>query len=109
MKDRMTQVNELIQRTLAEIFSQTLEIPFEYFVSVTRVSCSSDLKTARVFLSVLPFAKARDGLVFIIRNKNHIQKLLGEKINIKFTPILHYCLDDSEEKASKVYEVIDAL
>lgn len=109
MIDRMTQVNELIQHTLAEIFSQTLEIPFEYFVSVTRVSCSSDLKTARVFLSVLPFAKAEEGLAFIIRNKNYIQKLLGEKINIKFTPILHYCLDNTEEKATEVYKVIDNL
>lgn len=109
MSDRIDKVNSLIHQKLGEVFSQVLEIPTEYFVTITRVQTSSDLRNATIYLSVLPFTNSEKALAFIIRNRNQVQKELGKRVKIKYTPKLYFKLDDTEEKASKIEELIDAL
>lgn len=110
MTDRMEQVNELIQQKLGLIFSQKIDLPSKFFVTITKIDCSRDLKTAKVFLSVLPFNMSKEALGWIIRHRQEIQKELGREIkNLKYTPKLKYFIDDTEEKASEVYDLIDNL
>ncbi len=105
----MPHVNERIQLVLAEVLSKEAEIPSDFFVSVVKVKCAPNLKNACVFLSIFPFAKAQEGLEFINKNKKRIQGLFGEKVNLKFTPILEYRLDDTEEMTDNIYRIIDHL
>jgi len=107
MSDRMLQINEKLQHKLAEILSLRIEVPFDFFISVVRIDCSNDLKRAKAYLSILPFNKAEDGLAYMINHKGEIQKLLGQNLNMKYTPILHYYLDETEEKTSQVYSAIE--
>ena len=105
----MLQVNEKIQRTLALIFSQEFEIPIEFFLTVTRVDCAPDLKNAKVLLSVLPFNKSKDALLYLIHNRKEIQRLLGKRVNLKYTPILKFVIDEQTQKADEIYTTLDSL
>lgn len=105
----MIQLNEKIQHVLAELFSQEAEIPTEYFISITRIDCAPDLRTAKVFVSILPFDKSEEGLDWLINNRKTIQGLFGKKIKIKYTPILKFIIDDSEQKADEIYSIMDNL
>ena len=69
MNDRMLQVNELLRSKLAHIFSLKLEIPVEFFVTITDVSASPDLRNATVYLSILPEKNQREGMAWIINNR----------------------------------------
>jgi len=109
MSDRQIHINERIQQVLAEVLSKEAEIPSEFFVSVAKVKCAPNLRNACVYLSIFPFAKAREGLEYISKHKKFIQGLFGEKVNLKFTPILEYKLDDTEEVTDKIYHIIDSL
>lgn len=109
MSERMLHINERIQQVLAEVLSKEAEIPAEYFISVTKVTCATNLKNACAYISIFPFAKAKEGLEYLNKHKKFIQGLFGNKVNLKFTPVLDYKLDDSEEVADKIYAIIDHL
>jgi len=109
MKDRVLQINEKAQHLLAEIFSKEIEIPMDLFISVTDVDCESNLKTAVVSVSVLPFSRAEEGFAYLIKRKGLIQNLFGKRFNMKFTPILTYKLDETGETTDKIYRLIDSL
>lgn len=105
----MIQINELIQNTLAQIFISEVEVPKEFFISVTKINCAPNLKTANAYISVLPFSKSAAALKFLINSRHEIQKFLGRKINLQFTPILRFTIDHTEEKASEIYSELDKL
>jgi len=105
----MLQLNEKIQRTMAEIFQRELEIPLDMFISISRVQCANDLKTAKVFLSIFPFAKAPDGMRFIISKRKLLRNFLGQKLNMKYTPELKFFNDKTEEQADEVNEIFKNL
>lgn len=106
---RMFQINELIQNALAQIFITDVEVPREFFITVTKVDCASNLKTARAFISVLPFNKSDEALKFLINSRHEIQKFLGRRINLQFTPILRFSIDDTGETANKIYTTLDKI
>jgi ribosome-binding factor A len=107
MSERMLQVNSLLMEKLGEIFSQILEMPTEFFITISKVDTSSDLKTAKINLSVFPHDKSEDGLVFVIRHKRLIQKELGKRIKLKYTPKLFFSIDNTEEKVDQIYRLMD--
>jgi len=107
---RLDQINEKLQHTLAEVLSTEIELPFDFLVSVTNFKCSSDLKNARVSLSILPFNKAQDGMNWIIAHRKEIQYQLGLKNKrLHHTPVMHFVLDTAEEKASEIYSIMDKI
>jgi ribosome-binding factor A len=107
MSDRMLQVNSLLQQTLARVLSEKIEIPFDFFVTISNIDCGSDLKTAKVFVSILPFNKSQEGVGFLIRKRHEIQAELGKNIKLKFTPKLDFKLDESEQQAEEIFKTLD--
>ena len=108
--DRMEKLNDHILEKLAYVLSQKTEVPFDFFITVVKVSCSASLKEATVFLSVLPFDKSEQALAWIIRNKGHIQKELGKEIkNLRNTPKLYFRTDDTQNRVDEVYTIIDEI
>lgn len=80
------------------------------FVTVTKVKLSKDLHYCHVYFSLLndqyDYKLAETGL-----NSAHgyIQKILSEKIEIKFTPKIEFRYDLNEEKANKIDNLLDQL
>ena len=109
MSDRMLQVNAKLQKLLAEIISQKIKDPFEFFITISNVECSRDLKFAKIFVEVLPFNKSEEALLFLQKNQNYMRNLLGKDLKMKFTPKLNFFIDDSDEKASKIYQALDEI
>ena len=108
MNDRMAQINELIQQKLGLVLSQKIDVPPEFFITITKIDCSKDLKHAKAFLSVLPFNMSKEAITWVIRNRQEVQKQLCKEIkNLKYTPKLKYFIDESEEKATEVYTLMD--
>ena len=106
---KIEQLNGDMQKKISYILSQQMEVPFEFFITVTKVECAPSLKTARVFLSILPFNKAKQGMAWVINRRKQIQSFIAKDNRRKFTPILHFEHDDTEQTADEVYHIIDQL
>ncbi|OGF33348.1 hypothetical protein A2223_01915 [Candidatus Falkowbacteria bacterium RIFOXYA2_FULL_35_8] len=109
MTDRMLQINVLLQRAIAEIITYDIELPQEYLVTVTRVKTGADLRAATAFLSILPMEHSREAMAYIIRNRKLIQKQLGDKVQLRFTPKVLFKVDVTEQKAAEINDILDRI
>ena len=108
--DRLVRVNELLKRVLADLL-ETLGYNEEQgkIISITRVDCASNLKTASVYVSILG-AKNDEAEQRVIRRlidrKAEIQTLVSREVILKYTPVLQFILDKSVSEGDRVLDLL---
>ncbi|WP_425389488.1 30S ribosome-binding factor RbfA [Ekhidna sp.] len=109
---RQVKYGKQLQKDLAEIFQKD---PSHYFKSslgtITGVSVSPDLSLARVHLSIFPINTAEEIFEHLDSIKSEIRLKLGKKIGkqVRIVPEIAFFHDDTEEKASKIDNLINKL
>ncbi len=109
MKNRLARVNEIIKRELSQIVTRELvfDVPL---VTISGVDVTPDLKNAHVFLSAI----GTDGeqakvLAQLQEHRVLLQSELAKRVIIKYTPHLHFHLDQAIERGTRVLAVMDEL
>ena len=102
---RQLRVGEELRHAMAEILGRgVLRDPVlsSRAFTVTEVRTSPDLKRATVFLTPLGGDADPALLVALGRAASFLQKEVGRRIRLKFTPRLSFSFDDRFEYASKI-------
>ena len=110
--DRLTRVNELIKREVAEnLFHVMHESGFDLSaVTVTHVITSTDLRHARVLVSIRADPGDRPWMVRMLnKHAKQFQHHLGKSIILKYTPQIVFELDESIEKGDRILRLISEL
>jgi len=109
MTDRMRRVNESVRQVLSEAIGQ-LKDPRIGFVTITGVETSTDLRHARVYLSVLGAERKRaQTLVGLQAARAFLQAQLARELRMKRTPQLAFEYDPSVERGVRMTKLIDEL
>jgi ribosome-binding factor A len=106
---RIAQVNELIRREITQIISKEIEFPPTTIVTVFGVETSPDLEHARVSISVFPDHAREKAMRILENNIFHIQKILNQRLVMRFVPKIHFRLDLTESKADRINSLLDNL
>ena len=106
MKHRLEPVNELIRRELSEIINR--EVTFHAaLVTVQQVDITADLKHAHVFISVMGSDDdAKEAMARLHASRVNLQHLLSKRVVLKFTPHLHFKLDESIERGNRIIDLL---
>ena len=109
MSRRTERINEQLREEISTLLIRQIKDPrLKGVISVTRVVTSGDLRSARVFISVMgrPETKklALDG---IQSAASFLRRELRDRINMRHTPFLSYELDDSLAEADQVLRLMD--
>src|SRR5258708_12853972 len=84
---RVDRVNALLQRELATLISEELRDPRISFPTVTSVETTSDLRTARVFVSVLGDDDAVTSTMKALNEaRPFIRREVGDPTHLRFVP-----------------------
>lgn len=109
MTDRMRRVNESVRQVLSEAVGQ-LKDPRIGFVTVTGVETSSDLRQARVFVSVLGSERKRTQTLAGLQAAHSVlQARLARELHLKRTPQLAFEYDPTVERGVRISQLIDEL
>ena len=109
MTARMRRVNEAIRETLAEAVGE-LKDPRIGFVTVTGVETSTDLRQARVYVSVLGSERKRDKTIAGLQSAHGVlQAKLADELRLKRTPQLTFEYDPTVEQGMRMSQLIDEL
>lgn len=104
---RMRRVNEAIREVLSEAIAAGLKDPRIGFVTVVSVDTAPDLRSAKVYVSVLGDEQARqetlDGLEC---SHGFLQSLLAGQLALKRTPRLIFQYDASIERGLRMEELL---
>lgn len=106
----MIRINEEIKREISETINRGLKDPRvqDVLISIVEVDATNDLKTAKVYVSVLADDNAKTEVMDGLNAANgYIRKELARKINLRHTPELIFKLDQSIEYGVEMFKKID--
>ena len=108
-----TKINQEVMRVLAEIICELKDPRIAPLTSVTSVYVAPDLKTCKVFISVLgDEEKGLDTLKGLKSASGFIRRELAHRVNMRNTPEMTFVLDDSiaygVAMSKKIDEVVHA-
>jgi ribosome-binding factor A len=109
MTERMRRVNEALKEVLSDGIGD-LKDPRIGFVTVTAVETASDLRHARVFVSVLGSDTKRErSLAGLAAAHGVLQARIARELRMKRTPQLTFEYDPSVERGVRMTQLIDEL
>jgi ribosome-binding factor A len=106
---RSTRVAELIQQEVSKIV-QELKDPEKGFITITGVKLTEDLKSARIFFSVIGNEQdIKKNSQILNEQTANIRHLLAVGLNLKYTPVIAFEYDETPAKASRIFEILEKI
>ncbi|WP_201456865.1 30S ribosome-binding factor RbfA [Chlamydia sp. 17-3921] len=95
---RIQKVNSLLRESIAEVILKDVQHPkiSNHWITVTRVSLSKDLRSARVYVSIMPQEKIsiEETLEALKISAGYIACKTSKKVILKYFPELNFYLED---------------
>jgi ribosome-binding factor A len=108
MADRMRRVNEAVREVVSARIAEGLRDPRIGFVTVTAVETSSDLRHARVYVSVLGSEEERAATLEGLGSAHGVlQQAVAGELRMKRTPTLQFVFDESIDRGMRITELLD--
>ena len=111
MRIRPERVAHLMRREVADILRNKLRDPrLSEWVSVTDVEITSDLSTAKVFVSILPTGVEREQALKALQGAaGFVRHELAPRLGLREVPEIRFKLDSSIESGARVEEILKRL
>ena len=111
MPRRIDRVNELLRSEISHLIAREIKDPrVAGVISITEVVASSDLRSARVYVSVMGRSADRQAALEGIRSAaSFLRRELRERVNLRHTPHMTFVLDDSIEEGERILRLMDGL
>jgi ribosome-binding factor A len=106
--DRMRRIDEVMRKIVGTAIASDLEDPRIGFVTVTAVHTSPDLRSARVYVSVLGDESEREATLAGLRaSHGKLQGAIAREVRIKHTPTLTFHYDEGPERALRLTRLLE--
>ena len=103
----MRRVNEAVREVVSAHIAGDLKDPRIGFVTVTGVETSPDLRSARVFVSVLGEPSEREeSLAALTSARGFLQAQVGRELRMKRTPTLQFVHDESIDRGMRMERLL---
>ncbi len=111
MSRRTDRVNEQLREEISTLLTRQIKDPrLSGLITITRVVTSGDLRSARVFISVMGGPETKKTALDGIQSAaSFLRRELRDRINMRHTPFLTYELDESMEEADQVLRRLDQI
>ena len=106
-RERLGRIDHELQRELARLISTQLKDPRLGFITVTRVEATNDLRTAKVFVSIIGDRHvAKQSMLALESARGFLRGELGHAVELRHTPELVFVEDRTTEKAIALGKVL---
>lgn len=105
---RTERLRELVKEEFGAILQRDLKDPRIGFVSVTDVEVSHDYSHVKIFVSIMGDDESKKSTMEGLESaKGFIRTELGKRIRLRHTPEVHLIADNSIERGSRIFELLD--
>ena len=106
--NRMEKVNEELKKEIGHIISLELNNSAlkKGLISVTKVNTSSDLKYARVYVSMINIGNKKEALKALKKSSGFVRTEIAKKVNLKYTPEIIFEFDESIEYGDRIDNIL---
>jgi ribosome-binding factor A len=104
---RLDRANQLIKEEISTLLQRELKDPRLGFVTVTEVDTSKDLRTAKIFVSVLGDEQQwTRSLAALGSARGFIRNWLRQHLDLRITPEIDFRPDRSFEHAARIQSLL---
>ncbi|MBF0521651.1 MAG: 30S ribosome-binding factor RbfA [Candidatus Omnitrophica bacterium] len=104
---RIDRVNEQVKREISLILQRELQDPRLEFVTITSADVSADLRNAKIYYSAIFNMRSLEDIQNGFNSaRGMIRKLLGQRMQMRYTPELIFEFDSSIEHSARIDEVL---
>ncbi|MBF7082373.1 30S ribosome-binding factor RbfA [Desulfallas sp. Bu1-1] len=108
MSHRPERLAEAIKKEMSDLLREELKDPRIGFATITGVDVSSDLKYAKIYVSVYGKDEERDLTMTALKKaQGFIRTELGRRIRLRHVPEISFKLDESMAHGARVIELIE--
>ena len=105
--NRINRINEEIQKELSSLMRGLKDPRVQGgMVTITHVDTTSDLRYARIFVSVLDKSQEKDVVKGLKSAAGYLRRELGASLRLRYTPELQFIGDDSIEYGAHILELL---
>ena len=108
--NRIGRINEEIQRELSGLLRNVKDPRVQKtMISVTRVQTTSDLRYAKVYVSMLDKDQTREVLKGLKSAGGWLRRELGARLQLRYTPELVWEEDTSITHGARIFDILATL
>lgn len=105
--NRIGRIDEEYRKELSQIISYDLKNSnVTGMISVTKVKVTTDLKYAKIYVSILNSKNIKETMDGLKKSSGFIRSELAKRINLRNTPELIFEIDDSIEYGAKIDSIL---
>ncbi len=104
--NRIDRINEEIQRELAALIPMVKDPRVTGMISVMAVDTTTDLRYARVFISILDKSDEQQVMRGLKSASGWLRRELGHRLQLRYTPELSFVLDESIDKGAHILAML---
>ena len=108
-QSRIGRFNEEIMRELSTAIRSLKDPRVQGMISITAVDTSSDLRTAKVYVSVYDKSQSKDVLKGLKSAGGYLRRHLGATLQLRYTPELTFLEDHSIEHGTRIFDILSKL
>jgi len=109
MSRRTDRINEQLREEISTVLARQVKDPrLDGVISITRVESSADLRSAKVYISVLGNDEQQKAVLDGLQSAaSFLRREIRDRINMKHTPFMTYLLDESIQDADHLIRLIN--
>ena len=109
-ENRIQRISNLIKKEVAEMLLREVKDPRIGMVTITGVTVSKDLRIAHIYYSALGSEKQiQDSAIGLRQATKFIQREIGRRIRMRYTPAIDFQFDHSLEYGSHIDKILKDL
>lgn len=111
MSRRVDRINGLLRQEISQLLAREIKDPrLGGVISITQVQTAGDLRSARVFVSVLGDRETQESALDGIQSAAaFLRRELRDRLKLRYVPFLKFALDDSLAGADAVLRLMNEL
>ncbi len=104
---RVARVEKEVQTTIAQYLIRGFKNELPGLVTVAAVKMPADLRTAKVYVSVLGSEKQQEEAIDMLQERAYeIQNFIGKELKMRYCPKLVFYSDHTTEQVLKVEKIL---
>ena len=106
---RMGRINKELVKEIVYLLEFSIKNDAVKNTVITSADCSKDLKHAKVWFTTLTGHNLESTLEALKSSAGQLRKLMGERMYLRTTPQLEFCIDRSQDYGRQIDLLLDSL
>lgn len=106
---RIGRINEEIMRELSTAIRSLKDPRVQGMITITGVETASDLRTAKVYVSVYDKSRSKEVLKGLKSAGGFLRRHLSSTLQLRYTPELTFVEDHAVEHGMRIFDILSKL